>query len=60
MNEFAEARKTMAKHLREDEGLRIAYESNIAMLLYDNFKVTLKNSNVAAKQLVDLIFMSES
>jgi len=37
-NEFSAARRTMAKALREDEGLRYGYIANVAMLLYDHYQ----------------------
>lgn len=59
-NEFAEARALMAKELREDEGLRIGYQANVAMLLHDNFcgadfKV-IETREKAAKQILKKIF----
>lgn len=33
---FAMARKTMGKFLKEDKGLRLSYQANIAMLIYDD------------------------
>lgn len=57
-NEFAEARKLMAKHLREDEGLRITYEANVAMLLHDRYHsgIARHNRDNAAKDILKLIF----
>lgn len=58
-NEFAEARRTMAKHLRDDKGLRLGYEANIAMLLHDRYGVTEhKKRNAAAQDILRLIFES--
>jgi len=34
--DFKTAREFMAKSLKEDEGLRISYQANIAMLIYDD------------------------
>ena len=34
--DFKTAREFMAKVLKEDEGLRVSYQANIAMLIYDD------------------------
>lgn len=58
-NEFAEARQTMAKHLRDDKGLRLGYEANIAMLLHDRYGITEhKKRNAAAQDILRLVFES--
>jgi len=58
-NEFAEARRTMAKHLREDEGLMIGYQANVAMLLHDRYGITdYETRNQAAKDILALVFES--
>ena len=52
-NEFAEARRTMAKHLRDDEGLMIGYQANVAMLLHDRYGITDQETrNKAAKDIL--------
>jgi len=58
-NDFAEARRTMARHLKEDEGLRIGYEANVAMLLHDRYGITdHETRNKAAKDILRLVFES--
>ena len=61
-NAFAPARALMAKTLREDEGCRIGYEANVAMVLYDNFdRADFKDKDVredAARQILHKIFES--
>lgn len=55
--EIKSARKTMCKVLEQDEGLRIAYVSNIAMLLHDRYGITDYNQrNQAAEDILKLIF----
>jgi len=57
--EFKAARRTMAKHLREDEGLRQTYEANVAMLLHDRHGITDHDKrNAAAKDILHLVFES--
>jgi hypothetical protein len=70
MKSFKKARKTMRKHLNKDEGLRLGYRANIAMLLYDDQIIQIGNSdnsksldlkrleycNSIADKLIDLIF----
>lgn len=34
--DFKTARECMAKKFEEDEGLRMSYQANIAMLIYDD------------------------
>jgi len=62
---FREARKLMNKTLLKDKGLYYGYQSNIAMLLYDEQEgnndkpIDYKdhdNRNEIAKKIVDLIF----
>lgn len=49
----------MAKHLREDEGLMIGYQANVAMLLHDRYGITdHETRNQAAKDILHLIFES--
>lgn len=56
-NEFVLARQAMAKHLREDEGLRIGYQANVAMLLHDRHGITDHEArNKAADDILRLIF----
>lgn len=61
-NPFAAARLYMAQTLADDEGLRIGYEANIAMLLYDYFNEAdfsdHATRNAAARQILQLIFYS--
>ena len=64
LNKFAEARKLMSETLFKDEGLYIGYQSNIAMLLYDEQGRNGKpidykdhnNRNEIAKKIINLIF----
>jgi hypothetical protein len=64
MSEFSRAREIMAKELREDGGLMIAYRANIAMLLHDLFnKANFKDydtRNRAADEIIKLVFFSGS
>lgn len=49
----------MAKHLREDKGLRLSYEANVAMLLHDRHGIKgEKQRNLAARDILRLIFES--
>ena len=61
-NPFAAARLYMAQALADDEGLRIAYEANVAMLLHDHFNeadfTDHATRNDAARQILQLIFYS--
>ena len=55
--QIAKARKLIADHLNADEGFRLGYEANIAMLLYDQYGIKdEKKRNQAAKDLLKLIF----
>ena len=59
MMDIAEARKTIRDALEEDEGFRIGYVSNIAMLLHDRYGITdYKTRNKAAEDILKLIFYS--
>ena len=61
MTKFAKARKIMSATLKKDEGLRIGYESNIAMLLYDRYGIKdYELRNQAARDLIQLIFHQTS
>ena len=57
MTRFQKARRTMAKKLRDDEGLRLAYVANVAMLLHDRYGITdYEPRNKAANDILTLIF----
>lgn len=57
MNEFAKARRLMAKYLHEDDGLRQGYVANVAMLLHDRHGIkNTEKRNKAAEEILDLIF----
>lgn len=57
VNKFAEARKFMSKSLREDGGLRLGYQANVAMWLYDNCKgVTQHNRDELAEGVLGIVF----
>ena len=65
MSKFREARKLMYETLLKDKGLYFSYQSNIAMLLYDeqahnNDKpidyMNYTNRNEIAKKIIKLIF----
>lgn len=57
MTRFAEARKVMAKILKEDTDLRLGYEANVAMLLHDHYGITgFEQRNQAAKEILNLVF----
>jgi len=54
---FPKARRTMAKALHDDEGLRLGYVANVAMLLHDRYGITdHKTRNEAAEAILALIF----
>lgn len=54
---FIKARKVMAKVLRTDEGLRIGYVANIAMLLHDHYGIrNYEKRNKAANDILNLVF----
>jgi len=56
---FADCRRYMANTLKCDEGLRISYEANVAMLLQDTYDITLPaKRNQMAKDILRLIFES--
>lgn len=62
---FPVAREIMNKHLKQDDGLRLAYTANIAMRLYDRlhemgYKPKLKpeDRDQLAEELIHLIFES--
>jgi len=51
------ARKTISDALKRDAGLKIAYVSNVAMLLHDRYGITnMKTRNQAAEDILKLIF----
>ncbi len=51
------AREMMSYHLKHDEGLRIAYVANVAMLLHDRYGIKdYEQRNRAANEILDLIF----
>ena len=57
MNKIAKARKTMRDALEKDEGLKISYVSNIAMLLHDRHGITdYDKRNQAAEDILKLVF----
>ncbi|HEC64304.1 MAG TPA: hypothetical protein ENI23_03320 [bacterium] len=62
LNKFAKARKLMYETLSKDEGLYIGYQSNIAMLLYDESEqkgddsISYNKRNELAKKIIKLIF----
>jgi hypothetical protein len=57
VNEIAKARKTIKDALEKDEGLKLAYVSNVAMLLHDRYGITdYETRNKAAEDILDLIF----
>lgn len=58
---FAEVRQRMARELRRDEGLRIGYVANVAMLLHDRYGITdHATRNQAAEDILNLIFQGWS
>jgi len=57
MNLFAIARRWMARCLRRDEGLKIAYVANVAMLLHDRYGITDHDARTrAAEDILRLVF----
>jgi len=47
----------MGDALKKDEGLKLAYVSNVAMLLHDRYGITdCKTRNQAAEDILKLIF----
>lgn len=57
---FQVAREIMGERLGADEGLMIAYQSNIAMLIHDALGARPETSNEVAVKLIELIFCSGS
>lgn len=53
---FTAARRLMRERLEKDEGLRIGYRSNIAMLLDDELDLGHDKRNELAERLIKLIF----
>ena len=54
---FSAARQTMSDILGTDEGLRLGYLANIAMLLHDRYGITgMEERNAAAADILRLIF----
>lgn len=54
---FKDCRESMAKHFAADEGLRIGYIANVAMLLHDNgFVVDYDARDKAARMILTLLF----
>ena len=59
IDEIVQARKTMKNALDSDEGFKIAYIGNVAMLLYDELGGTMVNKNereALANKILNLIF----
>ena len=57
MSSFSDARIVFGWHLRHDDGLRLTYEANIAMLLHDRFGITnFEARNKAAHAILNLMF----
>ena len=55
--EIKNARETMCKALEQDEGLKLGYVSNVAMLLHDRYGITdYDQRNQAAEDILKLIF----
>lgn len=56
--DFKQAREFMAEELRSDEGLRYAYEANVAMLLSDRFnRAEFSDPSVRTKAARDLLYL---
>ena len=54
---FSHYRAKMSEHLLIDTGLRLGYQSNIAMLLSDKYNLTdYEHRNQAATDILNLIF----
>jgi len=57
MNKVATARKVLKEALDSDEGLKICYVSNIAMLLHDRYGITNREKRTqAAEDILSLLF----
>ena len=57
MTTFHQARKLMAGELKKDEGLFVAYQANIAMLLHDHYGITdYETRNKAGADIIEKIF----
>jgi hypothetical protein len=57
MNKIAEARRTMRDALEKDDGFKIGYIANIAMLLHDKYGIIQhQERNEAAEDILKLIF----
>lgn len=51
------ARKIFKDSFEQDDGFRIAYQANIAMLLHDRYGITdIKKRNEAANEIMAVIF----
>jgi len=56
---FEKAIKFARKKIREDEELRVGYQSSIAMRLFDTTKLSQPNCNIAADEIMDLLFLKD-
>lgn len=57
-NQFASAITTVRSMMRSDDSLSLTYQSNIAMRLWDNTRLGKRESNEAADQIMDLLFLN--
>lgn len=55
-DKIAEARQTLTDALTEDPGLRQAYQSDIAMCIYDSSLLSNEVCNILADQIVRCVF----
>lgn len=56
MNEIMAARKTMRDAFKEDEGFKLGYLANIAMLLYDELGLGKEKRDDVSEKILQRIF----
>lgn len=56
IGDFATARRRVCDDMANDPGLRICYQSNIAMMIMDNSPLSYRGSNDLADKLMELLF----
>jgi hypothetical protein len=57
MNKIAKARKTIRDAFEKDEGFKLGYVANVAMLLHDRYGITNHEKRTkAANDILNLIF----
>ena len=56
IGDFATARRRVCDDMRADEGLRISYQSNIAMAIFDNSALNHESCNRLADEIMCVVF----